>query len=357
MKNKKSTMKKREKKSIEIFSVAMYTTTALLVIIVFALAGMLYYMTKTADNLSAALGYKLAYEYQYEYGGQQRSIELDSGTFETQYEYGGQQREVQIDTGTQDVQIDSQYEYGGQQRTIELDSGVDGTRFETEYEWGGQQRSVQIYTDTGVPLQMRGDSGSLSIEAGSLTTQARSAVVELEGNSVLLINNNNDVQVYSDLVVEEEPGIRDVRITSSGVNIVYSQPAKFIGIVPVKLRATVEVTNQNRVQIRLPWYHFLFSKDVEAVESAIQFRITQGAADRGAQVMITSGGADRTTVQARESARRIDIVSDVVGGRTIDVRGNGGSVEFETQYEWGGEQREVEIKATPGGRDIDIKRY
>jgi hypothetical protein len=73
--------------------------------------------------------------------------------------------------------------------------------------------------------------------------------------------------------------------------------------------------------------------------------------------MITSGGADRTTVQARESARRIDIVSDVVGGRTIDVRGNGGSVEFETQYEWGGEQREVEIKATPGGRDIDIKRY
>jgi len=46
----------------------------------------------------------------------------------------------------------------------------------------------------------------------------------------------------------------------------------------------------------------------------------------------------------------------VVGDRTIDLRGSESGTQFRTDYEWGGEQRSVEINATPGGQDVEIWR-
>lgn len=347
---------KEKKQSISIPAIIAGTAIGFLVLVVFVLISVLYYVSSTASNLSAALGYRFVYEY--EWGGEQRSIDVDpGGAIETEYEWGGEQRNVDVNTGTGGTQIEGDYEWGGQQRSIDVDSGADGTQFETEYEWGGQRRSVEIFNDSGSVIQLPGNSENLSVEVNNLSTGARRAIIDLEGNSILLINNSDDVKAYGNLVAEEKPGIQRVRIENTGVNITYRQPAKFLGFVPVRIRATVEVNNQNQVRIRLPWYHLFFVKDVEPVRATVQSRIYQEATTgSNTRVLINPGGVSQPTIQAREAAWRIDVVSDVVGDRTLNLQGDGNNFQFETEYEWGGEQRGVEINATPGGQDIEIWR-
>ncbi len=338
------TIKEKKKQLISIPNIIAGTAVGFLIVTVFVLMGVLYYMSSTASNLSAALGYRFVYDY--EWGGEQRSIDTNpGGAIDVDYEWGEEQRNVYIDPGIDGYQDTTNYQYRDttNQYQTNTPSTIDG-QYQYDYEWGGEQRSVEIFSDTGRTIPLQGDSGSLNIEASNLSTGARTSIVNLEGNSILLINSSVDVKAYSDLIVEEKPGIQRVSIENNSIKITYRQPAKFLGFVPVKIKATVEVNNSNQVRVNLPWYHIFYVKDVDLVAAAVQFKIIEEAnTSSNTRVLINPGGVSQTTVQAREAAWRVDIVSDVVGGRTIDLQSSGGGVQFETNYEWGGEQRSVEI--------------
>ncbi|MEK7583279.1 MAG: hypothetical protein AAB483_02665 [Patescibacteria group bacterium] len=162
------------------------------------------------------------------------------------------------------------------------------------------------------------NSGSTTVEIGggarTITTQTDGSVQINDANGrIISVTNNQDLDAYASLVIQEQAAITDIEIKSNEIRIEYRQPAKFLGLFSSTLNGTVVVMSGGNVEIDLPWYGFLFRKNAGAVRKAIETQLQAGATNGTLQVdIIGTGTGSNATMAAGNSAQVITIVSSTL---------------------------------------------
>lgn len=126
-------------------------------------------------------------------------------------------------------------------------------------------QTVHIETSSGL---------NLHINHGDLNQAAKDAIVSLQGGTDALIQTNQDLQTYNQLVLGACPTAQNVSASDSNdVSVQYSQPAKFLGLFNMSLTGTAHVAADGTVNVQLPWYAFLFGNNASHIESAIKSNV------------------------------------------------------------------------------------
>ena len=98
--------------------------------------------------------------------------------------------------------------------------------------------------------------------------------------------------------VEKNPDINSVEITEEAVNVMYSVPGKFLGLIKMHMNTSVSSDNQGHVKVQFPWYRFLVTTDyaraAETIngvfqnnQSDFEFLKTKGSAEAQIEIFIT----------------------------------------------------------------------
>ncbi len=174
-------------------------------------------------------------------------------------------------------------------------------------------------TIDGQEVMISAKDGGLGVQINTLNETEGQLVVGLPGNTINLIKNDDDLRAYVSLVAKTRPNVRDVAITDNGIEITYNQPAKFFGLFKSSLNARAIVASDGKVEIDLPWYSFLYSKNSSAVKSSIQTSIGSG----GIQV----SGSTNSESSAQGNAKAVNVVSASINN-TVSVSSGGNSVNL-----------------------------
>lgn len=114
------------------------------------------------------------------------------------------------------------------------------------------------------------------VDSGTIATSSENAVVQLQGNALGLIQTNDDLSAYNNLVIHARPAVKNINVQNDGsVNITYAQPARFLGLFPASINSTVNVDAQGNVTVSLPWYAFLYAEDTTPVKAAVATAVQQ----------------------------------------------------------------------------------
>lgn len=193
---------------------------------------------------------------------------------------------------------------GGYNVNTNLNTSGSGLNVNTNV--GGLNSNVNILNDgSGKTLNVNMSTG-LSTQV-NLDDAAKSVIVNLNGNSVSLIKSDSDLAAYSDLVVQERPSIKSVETGNGKVVVAYRQPAKFLGLIGTNMGATVTVNAQGNVTVSLPWYSFLFTKNTNAVKTAVQGNLGSSRLD-----VSVLGGSGSTSVRVQTGAKVVNVVTNSI---------------------------------------------
>lgn len=130
---------------------------------------------------------------------------------------------------------------------------------------------------TGIGLQAE-------VQSGALATSTDSAVVNLQGNALGLIQTNDDLATYDTLVVGARPAVKNINVNDDGsMEIAYVQPAKFLGIFPASITGDVNIDANGTVTVSTPWYGFLYTKDTTPVQASVAAAVQQSGVAADAQ--------------------------------------------------------------------------
>lgn len=141
----------------------------------------------------------------------------------------------------------------------------------------GAQASGTTGTQVNAGLQAE-------VETGAIATSSDEAIVELQGGALDLIQTNDDLSAYNDLVIKARPAVKSVNVNTDGsMDIGYSQPAKFLGMFNASLTSDVHVDANGTVTVSTPWYGFLYAADTTPVQSSVAAAVQQSGAQLGAQ--------------------------------------------------------------------------
>jgi hypothetical protein len=152
---------------------------------------------------------------------------------------------------------------------------------------------VNVNVGTGLQAQ---------VQVISANTSSENAVVQLQGNTVGLIQSDTDLMTYNNLVIQARPVVKAINVHSdNSIAIDYSQPAKLFGIFPTSLSGEVDVDAQGNTTVHLPWYAFLYAKNTANVQTSVAAAVQQSGASFGAQA--------NAQAQLQDSARVISAVS------------------------------------------------
>lgn len=202
-----------------------------------------------------------------------------------------------------------------------------------------EAKTIQAqFTSDGISATIDGRSvsvsarnGSLGVQSGSLSSEQKQLVVGLPGNTVTLIKNNDDLKAYANIVVSTRPGVKNVSVTDNGLVVTYEQPAKFFGIFRSSLNAKAVVATGGKVEVDLPWYSFLYSKNTGAVKTSIQ-------SSAGSNLTVSKSD-DAVSVQ--NNAKAINVVS--------------GSISNSINLSNGTKSGSIQNTTTSGGSNTTIK--
>jgi len=207
--------------------------------------------------------------------------------------------DVNLDTSGGGLDVNATNYYTGAEGSVQLDSG------NIKSQYGGSQLDLNLQ-DGGLNLNAVGPgaSGSInlqeavngglnvSITNNSLDAGTKSLILNLQEGSEASIKTEADLNAYNNLVIQSRPGIRGIEIASDNgaVIVKYNQPARFLGIFGGNLGATVTVDEEGKVEVKLPWYSFLFRKNTASVKSNIEAKVSLGGSNsnrlrRNAQVV------------------------------------------------------------------------
>jgi hypothetical protein len=165
----------------------------------------------------------------------------------------------------------------------------------------------------GKTVQIDASQGSLNlqVQSGNISDDQKTAILSLTNGSDVLISTNEDLQTYNNLVLEKRPTIVSINSNNNQVQIEYKQPAKLFGLFRSNLKASVIVDSTGKVEIKLPWYKFFFSKKTDPVKSNISLNLNNAAQSNTLNISTMNSGTD-STLQVRTQAKTINIVTDSI---------------------------------------------
>jgi hypothetical protein len=232
---------------------------------------------------------------------------------------------------TNTIQIEKQPGAGQNTNTI----NVNGNEIRATYDADsrGFTNTLRVSTNTDNSVLIQGQDGSLrisSVENGNTNSVriegtptrlsiiannpetknfvSNSAVIRMEGDAPLLIADNDDLQTYLDLVVKKESRVNNIEIRQNEVEVSYKQQARFLGIFNSSLNSKIIVNNSNNnVEVKLPWYSFLFTKENKIDANRLGVNISSGLTGNAVSINSNESGTG-VNIQARKSAKTVGLI-------------------------------------------------
>jgi len=170
----------------------------------------------------------------------------------------------------------------------------------------------------GVKVETNSAGTKVDMGAGARTiTTDSSGKVELNdaGNRIINVQTNADLKTYTASAIKEMPAVTNIEVRSENVSVTYTQPAKLFWFFGSSLKGTVVVSNGGKVEVKLPWYSFLFSKNTSNIKSAVETKLTTNS-QQGTISLTQVGAAENdsaeNTAKVQNSAKVINIVGTAV---------------------------------------------
>lgn len=205
---------------------------------------------------------------------------------------------------------------------------------------------ITIDSANGVTLQAQYSNGGLS-------GATRSYVVNLGGDSEYLIAGYGDLAAYNQLVIAERPQVKKIDVGDDSVEITYKQPARLFGFIPTNVSGKIEVDSDGQVDVRLPWYSFLYAKDTEPLRKSVVGTLASANTVVNPKDLV-SGDETKAARVAAQLVNFTSFVTDRVsstGNKVIDtVVTKTGDIKVVTEK---GATAEM-IKELPGGTTVDV---
>lgn len=120
-------------------------------------------------------------------------------------------------------------------------------------------------------VQINANGSTLNVNKGS-----EGLNVEISGQKIK-IKSDNDLETYKQMVLDNCATLSGIDTSGSRVEVKYNQPARFFGIFKSNLDAKVSVGEDGKVEVKLPWYRFLFTKNAGEIKSQIQAKVDSNA--------------------------------------------------------------------------------
>ncbi|HBD24668.1 MAG TPA: hypothetical protein DEV73_04595 [Candidatus Zambryskibacteria bacterium] len=176
---------------------------------------------------------------------------------------------------------------------------------------GGDVLMVRNSAGESVNLDLKAGGLKLQVESGKVDANVKSAIIDLSGDSKLLIKTDEDLNTYNSIVIEKRPSVLNINTEEGRVMVRYKQPARFLGIFGTNLGATVTVNeSDDNVDIKLPWYSFLFTKNTGDVKTAI----SAGVKSEGNSSVVVTGASAETSasVKVQKQAGVVNVVTSAI---------------------------------------------
>lgn len=138
----------------------------------------------------------------------------------------------------------------------------------------------------------------IDAEVIMMTRADLSAGTSIQTRSAAEVSSNADLSGYIAAEMQNDENLAKVETSSNTVSVTYQEPARFLGFIPLSLKATATVDAQGDVSISYPWYSFLYAKadaDLEAqLESRLSSVFAGSASAAGGTQLAGSAGASGT---------------------------------------------------------------
>ena len=139
------------------------------------------------------------------------------------------------------------------------------------------------------------------VPAETVNSNAADVAQQVDAINTDAITSSDDVNSYIDQVSSIDKNVVDVNSSDSSVQVNYKVPATLFGFIPTTLSTDVSVSSDKNVDVKFPWYSFLFSTKTSKAD--IKTNITNAAKDA-----LNSVSANDTSLSAKAQATILDKV-------------------------------------------------
>lgn len=174
---------------------------------------------------------------------------------------------------------------------------------------GTSNAGVDVNADATAALNSSLGSFLVTHERGfanSSDNSSTNADITSEGQ----VHSAADFKSYVSQMVQGDANFESTNVDSNGLDMKYSQSARFLGFIPGHLKTLVHVDDSGKVSVQYPWYSFLASSnDRRALETALQAKI-----DAAFTANASSSAHSLTHLSASVWAHLISSVRDILSG-------------------------------------------
>ncbi|MDB5238100.1 MAG: hypothetical protein JWM46_370 [Candidatus Kaiserbacteria bacterium] len=147
---------------------------------------------------------------------------------------------------------------------------------------------AQANAGTGDALMItRADIDSNAVESSSWGTSRPASDVQ----------SSADLKAYVASQMKSDSNLSAVEANSSDVAVTYKQRGRFLGFIPVTVKATAMVDQNGQVSLKYPWYTFLTATDRADLQAKLQASV-----DAMTKTSATTAGGSGTTPNANATA-------------------------------------------------------
>lgn len=166
-------------------------------------------------------------------------------------------------------------------RTINTESSSGGSSAEIQYEGGATLEAKKTTTQSNTSVEVT--------KTAPVSAQAKSAVSVDIGTKKIQINSDSDLENYKKEVVSSCKVVKEINTDGDMIRVSYNQPARLFGIFRSNLNAKVEVDVNGEVDVKLPWYSFLYTNNSVDIQTKIE-------SDMGVEFNDLSIGSQRKAI-------------------------------------------------------------
>jgi hypothetical protein len=126
--------------------------------------------------------------------------------------------------------------------------------------------SVDSFEVEGVETNVNAE-GEVEISIDGASVRSATTSEEKAITAATEVKSDEDLKVYVVTSMKTDKNLDKVDFKSDTVNVSYSLPARFLGIVPMKLAYAIGVdTAKKEVKITLPWWHIFTWKSIQPIK-------------------------------------------------------------------------------------------
>lgn len=141
---------------------------------------------------------------------------------------------------------------------------------------------ARLTGSTSVPVVTNSTTTTTTTTTGTgvsvILNNTDSAVTSFSGGGSLevsdpsIVTTNGQLNAYADGIMHADPNILNVNLSDTSVAMTYKVPGRFLGFIPVTIKATATVNQDGTVTVSHPWYDFLTATDDATVGTSVEMQ-------------------------------------------------------------------------------------